>query len=65
MGRERSKWLSLHFGEPGLIAQLRRSSRVNPGYQHGGRRQTYILCQIDPYKQLKTSLKAEIDQETW
>ena len=28
-------------------------------------RQAYFLGQNDPYKSLKTSLKAEIDQEAW
>ncbi len=28
-------------------------------------RQAYFLGQIDPYMSRKTSLKAEIDQETW
>ena len=28
-------------------------------------RLAYFLGQIDPYKSLKTSLKAEIDQEAW
>jgi adenine-specific DNA-methyltransferase len=28
-------------------------------------RQAYVLGQNDPYKSIKTSLKAEIDQEAW